>query len=308
MKRGCLRGLLLGTVIAVAQVPTAIAGVRQDIRFQRGASSATIQHTVIRGERDRYTLGVGKGQYLSVKIESLEDNAVFDVYSPGANDSDEFDIKGVQLPGAVEKKSFMTELPANGKYLIVVGGTRGNAEYKLTVSVTNRPQPQEITPVKSAPPEQAIASEPSSTVTTLLTPAGGWRCKETDGTSHLMINYPDGQFLIYLQMQSLGDVLMSGTYSLESQLYVRTIKADRVGSRPWSQAAKATTVIASNYKTEQYKIVSLSTTRMVLRQFKVTNWDGRDSQNTNLEVSCDRADNLLQMYTPLKAQVPKGLL
>ena len=133
-------GFLFATAIVIAaQVPSAFAGTRQDIRFQRGASSATIQQTVIRGERDRYTLGVGKGQYLSVRIESLEDNAVFDVYLPGANDSDENEIKGIPLQGAVEKKSFTSELPANGKYLIVVGGTRGNAEYKLTVSVTNTP-------------------------------------------------------------------------------------------------------------------------------------------------------------------------
>jgi hypothetical protein len=128
--------------------PPALAGVHKELRFAKGASSTTVQEAVIRGERDRYLVGAAKGQYLSVTVEALEDNAVVDVLYPGANDSDEENIKGIALPGAKEIKSGVVQLPVDGKYMIVVGGTRGNASYKLTVAIT-REKP--TTTAQSAP-------------------------------------------------------------------------------------------------------------------------------------------------------------
>jgi hypothetical protein len=127
----------------------ALAGVHKELRFAKGTSSTTVQEAVIRGERDRYLIGAMKGQYLSVKVEALEDNAVIDVLYPGANDSDETDIKGIALPGAKEIKAAVVQLPVDGKYMIVVGGTRGNASYKLTVAITRE------NPMKTAQPAPA---------------------------------------------------------------------------------------------------------------------------------------------------------
>lgn len=104
-------------------------GVRQNIRFARGASSATMRGTVVRGDRDRYYLGAKKGQTMSVKITSEEDNAVFQIYLPGEEEA---------LPGAGDgddAKNWSGELPSDAQYVIVVGGTRGNASYTLKVSI-----------------------------------------------------------------------------------------------------------------------------------------------------------------------------
>lgn len=104
-------------------------GVKQKVRFPKGSSSTTISGAVIRGDRDRYYLGAKKGQTMSVRISSLEKNAVFQIYLPGEQEP---------LSGAGEEDDAMKwsgELPADAEYVIVVGGTRGNASYKLTISI-----------------------------------------------------------------------------------------------------------------------------------------------------------------------------
>ena len=104
-------------------------GVKKKIQFARGSSSATVNGAVIRGERDRYYLGAQKGQTMSVKITSAEDNAVFQVYLPGEEEA---------LSGAADSddaKDWSGELPRDAEYVIVVGGTRGNASYTMKVSI-----------------------------------------------------------------------------------------------------------------------------------------------------------------------------
>lgn len=104
-------------------------GVKQKVRFPRGSSSTTISGAVVRGDRDRYYLEAKKGQTMSVKISSEEDNAVFQIYLPGEQEA---------LSGAGDgddATNWSGELPADAEYVIVVGGTRGNASYKLTVSI-----------------------------------------------------------------------------------------------------------------------------------------------------------------------------
>lgn len=93
------------------------------VKFDRGASSKTVKNAVIRGTRDIYLLGANKGQQMNVNITSLENNAVFDVVSPNGQILQQ------------ETKNWSGELPQNGDYKIVVGGTRGNATYELTTEI-----------------------------------------------------------------------------------------------------------------------------------------------------------------------------
>lgn len=122
--------LIIAIVISVFALGTMAAqGVKQKVRFARGSSSTTISGAVVRGDRDRYYLGAKKGQTMSVKITSLENNAVFQVFLPGEQEA---------LAGAGEEDDatkWSGELPEDAEYVIVVGGTRGNATYKLTVSI-----------------------------------------------------------------------------------------------------------------------------------------------------------------------------
>lgn len=104
-------------------------GVKKKVRFARGTSSTTIKGGVVRGDRDRYYIGARKGQTMTVKITSLEKNAVFQIYYHGEEES---------LPGAGDGDDatrWSGELPIDNEYVIVVGGTRGNASYTLTISI-----------------------------------------------------------------------------------------------------------------------------------------------------------------------------
>ena len=118
------------TVASMAMVNVAWAkGVNQNIHFKAGASSAVIEGGVVRGDRDEYGLTAKAGQEMTVRITSIEDNAVFQIYQPGKNTT---------VDGAGEGEDAVEwhgKLPVSGKYTFVVGGTRGNATYKLEVTI-----------------------------------------------------------------------------------------------------------------------------------------------------------------------------
>ncbi|GFK93038.1 hypothetical protein NNJEOMEG_00867 [Fundidesulfovibrio magnetotacticus] len=124
-----MRAALAVLIVVLLACTAAVAREnRKTLRFERGADSATVQGAVIRGDRDVYDLGARAGQTMEVSVTAFEDNAVFQVFAPG----------GKPLPGADEgddAKAWKGALPASGTYRIVVGGTRGNAEYALTVSI-----------------------------------------------------------------------------------------------------------------------------------------------------------------------------
>ncbi|WP_243357930.1 hypothetical protein [Fundidesulfovibrio terrae] len=102
--------------------------IKKPLRFERGASSATVQGAVVRGDRDAYEFKASSGQAMDAAVTALEENAAFVIRAPG----------GRTLPGAGETDDAVVwkgALPATGTYRIEVGGTRGNAEYTLTVSI-----------------------------------------------------------------------------------------------------------------------------------------------------------------------------
>lgn len=93
------------------------------IRFARGANSAVVEGGVVRGTRDIYLLHATRQQTLALNITSLEKNAVFDIQAPNGRILRQ------------EATSWRGVLPTTGDYKIIVGGTRGNAGYRLRVSV-----------------------------------------------------------------------------------------------------------------------------------------------------------------------------
>ena len=129
---------VLMTVMNIAAAETFDKG---EIKFNRGSSSGMVSGGVLRGDRDQYFLMAGAGQWMEVQLDSLEDNAVFQlsIYQYGTGE-------GVQLEGARDgddAQHWYGKLPhpgysKNGSQNaldIVVGGTRGNASYDLTVTI-----------------------------------------------------------------------------------------------------------------------------------------------------------------------------
>ncbi len=100
----------------------------QRIRFAPNSDSATIKTSVINGTRDIYLLDAQKGQTMSVRIVSLEDNAVFDITTPPNQTGQRRTLKQ-------EAVVWTSRLPETGDYQVIVGTTRGNASYRLQITI-----------------------------------------------------------------------------------------------------------------------------------------------------------------------------
>jgi hypothetical protein len=106
-----------------------------------GASELVVSNAAIRGERVLYAIELAAGQHLTVRVTAAEDNAVFQLYAPGAR-AERVDygieVAGEPLAGAAEgddATSWDGAIDRQGDYLIVVGSTRGNATFKLNLVV-----------------------------------------------------------------------------------------------------------------------------------------------------------------------------
>jgi len=126
-------------VWAAAPSPGPAAQTPQAIHFAPGASSAVVRGATVRGERALYSINAGAGQHLSVTIKSLEKNAVFQLYAPRSRNEQAATgthTVGETLAGADEGDDatrWNGVLKVSGLYVIVVGSTRGNASYRLSV-------------------------------------------------------------------------------------------------------------------------------------------------------------------------------
>lgn len=124
MRLLCLPVLML--MLVCAQGCTGQNGGAKRVRLAEGHTSATYQGAVVRGTRDRYLVRARAGQSMTVSISSVEQNAVFSIADPS----------GAFMKGAGDEDDathWHGMLSASGDFAIEVGGTRGNAEYALTI-------------------------------------------------------------------------------------------------------------------------------------------------------------------------------
>ncbi|HQX57174.1 MAG TPA: hypothetical protein PLP07_14720 [Pyrinomonadaceae bacterium] len=128
MKKRIFIILPLLAVALVAAISTQADGVTKRIKFAKGKHSATVSNSVIRGEVDTYIVGAKAEQMMTVRVTAIENNAAFTVQGP--------DGEYLQDAGEEDEARQVTNtLPYNGDYKIIVGGTRGNATYRLTVTI-----------------------------------------------------------------------------------------------------------------------------------------------------------------------------
>ncbi|MBF0529779.1 MAG: hypothetical protein HQK55_11030 [Deltaproteobacteria bacterium] len=130
-----MKRLILTFFVVLVMILTAAGLQARDIskslKFAPGTSEAVIRGAVIRGDQDIYEINASEGQTMEVSINALEDNAAFVLRAPRS-------AGGKPLKGADEgddATQWKGKLPGTGVYRIEVGGTRGNAEYKLKVSI-----------------------------------------------------------------------------------------------------------------------------------------------------------------------------
>jgi preprotein translocase subunit SecF len=132
------------TVLIIALLLAALSthwvyatGVKQQIHFAKGKSAAVIKGAVVRGDRDEYLLSAKANQVMKVHIFSSENNAAIDIYPPGGKASEENALGHAEQENDKKKPAvWQGSLPSSGDYIISVGGTRGNVNYTLEVSIT----------------------------------------------------------------------------------------------------------------------------------------------------------------------------
>ncbi len=116
------------TLVACVRAPMAKGNKAQQIRFAPGKDSATLKSAVVRGTQNTYLINAKKGQRMTLKISSLESNAVFALITP-------LNPSGKRQTLKSEVMSWSNVLPESGDYTIVVSPTRGNATYQLDVTI-----------------------------------------------------------------------------------------------------------------------------------------------------------------------------
>lgn len=115
-------------ILVIIALSTVSISSQERIKFKKGEYAATVQGGIARGESYEYLVGASKGQFMTVTIMSIEDNAVFYIID---NSTYQY------LYGATEEGTTRWEgvLPSSGDYKIVVGSNRGGSEYTLQVVI-----------------------------------------------------------------------------------------------------------------------------------------------------------------------------
>lgn len=132
--------LALILLALAAPFPALAAGCNPPapLRFAPGTSGAEVKGGVPRGMPDCLTITARAGQVLEAGITSTERNAVFQIHPPGWRvNRDAYggvDVSNRTLTTEDATRARIT-LPADGTYLIVIGTTRGGADYTLRVSI-----------------------------------------------------------------------------------------------------------------------------------------------------------------------------
>jgi hypothetical protein len=136
------RALAITTAgFSLAVATTALAGMKPEVRFPKGATSTVLKGAIAHRDNDVWRVAGKAGQTLKVDITAPERTAVFQAYEPGTRmgrDQYGWSFAGKSLPGAEagkNAKTLVAKLPTSGMYLIVVGATQGNAHYSMTVSI-----------------------------------------------------------------------------------------------------------------------------------------------------------------------------
>jgi hypothetical protein len=148
--------LSLAAALLLACAALAAPPAVREIGPPGGSGSVRTGGAVERGGRDVYAFDARRGQWAELRVSARESNAALVVWQPGAvlPATPQEEVAGQALPGTEEGRDatrWKGRLPASGRYLVVVGPTRGNASYTLQLSL-GRP-PAAAAAAASAPPK-----------------------------------------------------------------------------------------------------------------------------------------------------------
>lgn len=125
-----MKKYLLALMIVCFLPLTAPAQEREEeLHFKPGTSSIQINRGIARGETMRFLLGARGGQTMKVVVQSVENNAVFEVIGNGGSLG--------QSALANGKQKWSGVIPGYGEdtIAIVVGSERGGSDFNLYVEI-----------------------------------------------------------------------------------------------------------------------------------------------------------------------------
>lgn len=149
-----MRAFVILAFMSGALFSTAMAqDVRNEtVRFPRGQSGTTIEHSITGYESVRYSIGVSAGQTMSVQLDSDNASNFFNITAPGAREA--------VYNGSVSGNGTSLVIPSSGNYIIDVyltrnGARRGDtANYELTLYVENAARKSTPSTQRPSAPEQ----------------------------------------------------------------------------------------------------------------------------------------------------------
>lgn len=133
----------LAESLAAKSRPAAEA-VERELDFAGKSDTAAMEGTVVRAVPHRYLINARRGQTLTAALKS--DGARLDLYEPGSTLSllsGGFIVQGSRLGETAEGARLDVELPADGKYLLLVRSNADEAFYTLELKVDD-PRPSLI--------------------------------------------------------------------------------------------------------------------------------------------------------------------
>lgn len=141
--------------VVLLSLDVGVVGAREDIKveqvsFERGKNSSTIESSITGYAVVDYVLGARKGQYMNVSMATDNDANYFNILAPGEDQVAMFN-------GSVNGNQYEGILPGTGDYKVRVymmrSAARRNevANYSLTVSITGS--------VSDAAPAQASTGD-----------------------------------------------------------------------------------------------------------------------------------------------------
>lgn len=145
----------------------------EQIAFAPNTSAASVEGNVLRGTQNSYLLRATAGQQMDVAITSLEGNAVFTINGPDGQP-----LAGAE-PGQ-DASAWSGRLPLDGDYTILVGATRGNASFQLTVSITGAAT-QPGSPIRQTDWPAVLSADPNLSA------------EQVEGQLYVNVTAPDAQ-------------------------------------------------------------------------------------------------------------------
>ena len=125
-----MRKFLLASLLLCCMALPGLAQEQvEELSFQPGATHVQVKRGIARGESMRFLLGASGGQTMTVVVQSVEQNAEFEVWGDGGQ------LGTSQLVGAKQKWGGVLPGHGAGTYAVVVGSSRGGAEFNLYVEI-----------------------------------------------------------------------------------------------------------------------------------------------------------------------------